>query len=155
MLSEDVPTPLQNGPVLKIAQIIKNVMSSASEAKLIGLFTIAKEMVPLRQALIEMGWTQPKNPVQCNNSTSVGVTNKTIIPRKTKSMDMKFHWLRCRESQKQFRSFWAAGNLNLADYSTKNHPPPIPHFPLTNTRGLIYKFSLQGCVVTHVTSLHV
>ena len=42
MLSEDVPIPLHNGPFLTIAQIIKTVMSSASEAELAGLFTIAK-----------------------------------------------------------------------------------------------------------------
>ena len=42
MLSEDFPIPLHKGPVLTIAQIIKNVMSSAPEAELAGIFTIAK-----------------------------------------------------------------------------------------------------------------
>ena len=42
MLSEDVPIPLHNSLVLTITQIIKNVMSSASEAELTGIFTIAK-----------------------------------------------------------------------------------------------------------------
>ena len=100
MLSEDVPIPLHNGPVFTISQIIKNVMSYASEAELAGLFNIAKEMAPLRQALIKTGWPQPKTHIKCNNSTEVGVTNKTIIPCRTNSTDMKFHWLRCRESQK-------------------------------------------------------
>ena len=115
--------PAHNGPVLTIAQIIKNVMSSAAETELAGLFTITKEMIPLRQALTEMGWPHPRTPIQCDNSTAVGVANETIIPRKTKSMDMNFHWLRCRESQRQFRFFWAAGKLNLGDYPTKKHPP--------------------------------
>ena len=122
MLSEDVLIPLHNGPVLTIAQIIKNVMSSASEAELTGLFIIAKEIIPLYQALIKMVWPQPKTPIQCDNSRAVGVTNKTIIPRKTNSVDMNFHWIRCRESQKKFRYLWAAGKLNLDDYSTNNHP---------------------------------
>ena len=123
MLSEDVPDPAYNGPFLTVAQIIKKIMSSAAEAELAGLFICAKEMVPLRQSLKEMGWPQPKSPIQCNNSPAVGVSNETIIPRKTKSMDMQFHWLRCRYSQNQFRYFWAPGALNLGDYSTKNHPP--------------------------------
>jgi hypothetical protein len=123
MLSENVPVPSYNGPVLTVAQIIKSVMSSAAEAELGGLYICAKEMVPLRQSLIEMGWPQPRSPIQCDNSTAVGVTNQTIIPRKTKSMDMQFHWLRCRDSQGQFRYFWAPGATNLGDYSTKNHPP--------------------------------
>eukprot|EP00804_Cyclotella_cryptica_P003823 CCRYP_018940-RA/>CCRYP_018940-RA protein AED:0.22 eAED:0.22 QI:0/-1/0/1/-1/0/1/0/58 len=37
-------------------------------------------------------------------------------------MDMRFHWLRCRRNQKQFRTYWRAGTTNLADYVTKHHP---------------------------------
>ena len=47
MLSENTPVPSLNGPVLTIAQIIKNVMSSAAEAELSGLFICAKGIVPL------------------------------------------------------------------------------------------------------------
>jgi hypothetical protein len=42
------------------AQIIKFVASSAAEAELAGLYICAKEMVPLRDSLVEMGWPQPK-----------------------------------------------------------------------------------------------
>ena len=93
MLSKDVPVPKYNGPVLTIAQIIKCVISSAAEAELARLYICAKEMVPLRQSLIEMGWPQPRSPIQCDNSTAIVVANETIIPRKTNSMDMQFHWL--------------------------------------------------------------
>ena len=37
-------------------------------------------------------------------------------------MDMRFHWLRDRECQNQFRIYWRPGPLNLADYHTKQHP---------------------------------
>ena len=47
MLSENLPVPSYNGLILTIAQIIRNVMLSAAEAKLAGLFICAKEMVPL------------------------------------------------------------------------------------------------------------
>ena len=56
MLSENNPVPSINGPVLTIAQIIKNVMSSAAEAKLSGLFICAKAMIPLRNTLLKMDW---------------------------------------------------------------------------------------------------
>ena len=52
MLSEDTLVPYINEPVLTIAQIIKNVTSSAAEAKLSGLFICAKAMVPLQNTLI-------------------------------------------------------------------------------------------------------
>ena len=122
-LSEDDPTPAWNGPILSIAAIIKFVMSSAAEAEMGALYITAKELVPLRQTLIEMGWPQSRTPVQTDNSTAVGVVNKTIVPRKMKSMDLRFWWLRCRESQGQYRYYWDSGPKNWADYHTKHHPP--------------------------------
>ena len=55
MLSKNTPVPSLNGPVLTIAQIIKNIMSSASEDELSDLFICPKAMIPLRNTLIEMG----------------------------------------------------------------------------------------------------
>jgi hypothetical protein len=121
-LSEDDPIPRFNGAVLTIATIIKFVMASAAEAELAALFIAAREMVPHRQTLIDMGWPQPRSPVQTDNSTAIGVTNKTIVPKRAKMMDMRLWWLRCRGSQKQFRYYWDAGSKNWADYSTKHHP---------------------------------
>jgi hypothetical protein len=92
-LSEDDPFPRFNGAILSIAQIIKFVMASAAESELAALFVTAQEMIPHRQTLIAMGWPQPKTPIQTDNSTAVGVTNKTIVPRQAKMMDMHFWWL--------------------------------------------------------------
>ncbi len=121
-LSEDVPNPPWNGPVLTIAQIIPFVMTSAAEAELGALYITAKALVSMRQTLVEMGWPQPPTPVQCDNTTAVGVTNKTILPQKLKAMDNRYHWLRCRFAQEQFRFYWDKGANNRGDYSTKNHP---------------------------------
>ena len=127
MISEDTLVPSINGPVLTITQIIKNVTSSAAEAKLSGLFICAKAMVPLRNTLIKVGWPQTSSPIQCKKSTTIGVTNNTMVNKILKSMDMRLWWLRCRDSQDQFRYYWAPGNPNLSDYSTKHHPP-LHHF---------------------------
>jgi hypothetical protein len=87
--SEDEPYQRYNKAILSIAQIIKFVMASASEAELAALFITAREMIPQRQTLIDMGWPQPKSPIQTDNSTAAGVTNKTIVPRRSKMMDMR------------------------------------------------------------------
>ena len=76
--------PSLNGPVLTIAQIIKNIMSSASEAELSDLFICPKAMIPLRNTLTEMGWPQPPSPVQYDDSTATGVTNKTTVNKMLK-----------------------------------------------------------------------
>ncbi len=54
-LMEDDPIPRQHGPVLTLLQIVKFVMASAAEAELAALYHTAREMVPLRNALDEMG----------------------------------------------------------------------------------------------------
>jgi hypothetical protein len=58
-----------------------------------------------------------------DNSTAIGVTNLTIIPQKTKSIDLRLWWLCCRESQQQFRYYWDKGSHDWADNHTKHHPP--------------------------------
>ena len=102
-----------NGAVLNIAQIIKNVMSSAAEAELGGLFINAREAIPARIVLEEMGHKQPPTPIQTDNSTASGVVNSNIQPRRMKAMDMKLHWLRDREAQEQFRIFWKPGKTGV------------------------------------------
>ena len=114
-LSENEPKPKLNGPVLTIEQIIKTVMTSAAEAEIAALYTTAKKMIPLHNTLIEMGWPQPQTPIQTDNSTAVGFTNKKIVNKATKSADMKLWWLRDRESQEQFRYYWATGYENEGD----------------------------------------
>ena len=52
-------------------------MASAAKAELEALFTIAQEMVPLRITLEEIGWPQPKSPIQVDNSTATGYVNNT------------------------------------------------------------------------------
>ena len=76
-----------NGPVLTITQIMRYIVSSAPEAEIemTALFLTAKEMVPFRHTLTEMGWKQPPSPLQSDNSTAVGMANCTLIPHKSKS----------------------------------------------------------------------
>ena len=120
-LSSDITDPLDNGAVLNLAQLIKAVMSSAAEAELAALYINAREAIPQRQCLEEMGHKQPPTPMQTDNTTALGVVNNNIQPKRTKAMDMRFHWLRCREAQHQFRFFWRPGHTNKADYWTKHH----------------------------------
>ena len=117
--------PRWNGPVLTLAQIIKFVIPSASEAELGGIFITAQDMVSTRKMLEEMRCPQPKSTIQTENSATAGVANNTIVPRKLKTMGRRIHWLRCREAQGQFRYYWASGSLDWGNYSTKHHPPSL------------------------------
>ena len=48
--------------------------------------------------------------------------NGKVQPKHTKAINMRFHWLRYRERQEQFRFHWQPGKLNYADSRTKYHP---------------------------------
>ncbi|EJK53767.1 hypothetical protein THAOC_26721 [Thalassiosira oceanica] len=121
-LSSNTVHPPNNGAILTVAKIIKNVMSSAAEAELGALYIMAREAVWIRIILERMGYKQPPTPIQTDNATAEGVINHKVQPKQTKAMDMRFHWLRDRELQKQLRFFWRPGTLNHADYFTKHHP---------------------------------
>jgi hypothetical protein len=121
--SDDDENPRNKGAILTTATIIKAVMSSGAEAELGTLYLNARKAAYLRQILTKMGHPQPRTPIQTDNSTAEGVVNIKIQPKRTKAMDMRFHWLRDREAQGQFRIYWRPGKTDLADYFTKHHPP--------------------------------
>ena len=37
-------------------------------------------------------------------------------------MDIRFHWMRCRDTQEKFKYYWRPGRQNWADYWTKHFP---------------------------------
>lgn len=62
-MSENETFPAPNGAVLTVAQIIKAVMSSAAEAEIAALYINAREAIPMRQLIEEMGHKQPPTPL--------------------------------------------------------------------------------------------
>ena len=139
---------LFNGPVLVLAKVIKNVMSSATEAELGALFMNAQEAVGLRNCLEAMGHPQPATPLKTDNSTANGIVNNTMKQKRSKAIDVRFYWLRDRTQQGQFHIFWEPGKNNLADYFTKHHPPAY-HKQMRPIQTYIEDLSpesLQGCI---------
>ena len=141
-----------NGPVHSLAKIIKNVMTSTAESELGGLFMNCQEAVPIRNTLEELGHKQPPTPTRTDNATAHGIIHGTCKPQKTKSMDMQFHWLKCRRTQRQFKVYWAPGKTNLGDFYTKHHPVKyhrlLRPFILNCAKRILSDRQLQGCAET-------
>jgi hypothetical protein len=97
-------------------------MSSTVEAELGVLFINTKTDISMRQTLVDLGHPQPRTPIQTDNATAHALLTNKILPKALKAMDMRFHWLRCRNEQGQFCYYWRLGTQNLADYFTKHHP---------------------------------
>jgi hypothetical protein len=120
-LSDGTDNAPNNRAILNTSQIIKSVMSLAAKAELGALYLNAREAVPCRTLLYELGHKQPPTPIKTNNSTALGIVTNNILPRRTKAMDMRFWWLRDHDKQDQFRYYWRPGPTNRGDYFTKHH----------------------------------
>jgi hypothetical protein len=136
-----------NGSILNVAAVIKNVVTSAAESEVGACFHNAQSGAPLRVTLAELGHTQPPTPLRTDNSTVFGILNETIKQKRSKSMDMRYHWLTNRVRQKQFDVYWRPGRENIGDYHTKyhlaQHHKDMRHLILHQANSLQV---LRGCV---------
>jgi hypothetical protein len=107
--------------ILNVAAVMKNVVASAAESEVGTCFHNAQSGAPLRVTLTELGHKQPPTPLRTDYSTAFGILNETIKQKRSKAMDMRYHWLTDRVHQKQFDVYWQPGRENLRDYHTKHH----------------------------------
>jgi hypothetical protein len=142
-MSSDIEDSKNNGAVLNITQLIKDVMCLAAEAELGALYINAHKAVPMHQLLAEMGHIQPPMPTQTNNSMAFGVVNSNIHLIEQKPWTWIFYWLSCHEAQQQFRFYWHPSKTNLGNYWMK-HPCAAHHIKNT-TPYLPHRVSSQPC----------
>ena len=116
-------TKEKNVAINTTCEIIKNVMSAASEAECGANFINCKTAYPLWITLEEMGHPKPPTPDQKENSTTEGIMNSTTQQKRSKAMDTRFYWVQDRIKQKQFSVFWKPGSKKFGDYHTKHHAP--------------------------------
>ena len=80
-------------------------MASAAEAEYGALFLNGQATIPIRTTLIDMHHPQPPTPIQVDNSTAEGTANKSIRQKRSKAVDMRFHWIQDRIIQENFNVF--------------------------------------------------
>ncbi len=78
---------------------MKNVMSSATKAELADLYIMAHKAIYIRIILEELGHAQPPTPLQTDNAMADRFINGKVQLKRTKAMDMRFHWLHDWECQ--------------------------------------------------------
>lgn len=86
-----------NTPIHVECKTLRHVVASSAEAETGALFHNAQNIIAFRQALECLGHKQPPTPLKTDNSTACGYVNKNIKIKKSKSWDMRYHWLRDRE----------------------------------------------------------
>ena len=118
-LGNSDPTEI-NGPIMVHSSVIQNVMASIGEAEYAAAFHTAQMAAGLRKTLSDLGYPQPPTYILVDNKVAHGIaSNTTIEPKRTKSIDMQYHWLRDRVQLQEFIVIWRKGMYNLADFFTK------------------------------------
>jgi hypothetical protein len=124
MGNRNQPTRI-NGTISALSTIIPCVVSSAGEAEYAALFTGGQHAAGLRTTLHDMGYPQPPTTILCDNTSAIGLANDTIKQKRSKAIDMRFHWIRDRIRQNQFGIIYIPTKENIADYMTKNLPKEL------------------------------
>lgn len=112
---------INNGAIHIIGRVIKNVVSSAAEVEIAGVYTCAKEAVSIIQTLNEVGHPQLPTEIIIDNQAACNILNKNCKQTRSKAIDMNYYWVRDRIAQNQFKLTRKAGAENLADYFIKAH----------------------------------
>jgi hypothetical protein len=111
-----------NGPIECISTLIPTVVASAAETEYASLFIGGKSLLPLRHTLLDMNCIQPATQIITDNIAAKGIATNTCKQRRSKSMDMRYHWIRDRVELKDFDIVWRPGSESIADYLTKTQP---------------------------------
>lgn len=111
-----------NGAIHAVSSIIPSVVASAAEAEYAALFMLAQEGEYLRRVLGDMGYPQAPTLILCDNQCAVGLATNSLKAKRTKSIDMRYHWIQDRVTQGHFQVVWRRGEHNLADFFTKALP---------------------------------
>ena len=83
-LSNNAEMPPNNGAILNLAHVIKNVMASATEAELAALFINAREAVYIRIILEELGHKQPPTPLRTDKPWQMLWSMEKLNPKEQK-----------------------------------------------------------------------
>ena len=113
-----------NGPLLTLSKVIPNVAAFAGESEYAALFLNAQLGVWLRVVLDALGYPQPATSLLCDNTCAIGLANKSLKPKRSKAILMRYHWIRERVQSGEFVVTWLPGDKNIADFFTKPLPTP-------------------------------
>ena len=115
-------TEVINGPFFCTSKIIPCVVTSAAEAELGAAFYNAQKGAQFRNTLIELGYPQQPTTILVDNTVAEGLANDTVNAKRSKSMDVRFFWLRDRVKKAHFQIKHLMGRWNISDFFTKSLP---------------------------------
>jgi len=137
-----------NSAIAYLSVIISTVVDSATAAEYAAAFIAAQAATPLRLTLKDLGYPQDATPIICDNECAVGIANNSFQQKRSKTIDMRYHWLRDQIKLGNFTINWKPGAINLADFFTKAHPVNH-HLAMRN----VYLNSEEGVLISPISTV--
>ncbi len=85
----------------------------------------------MRNALDALGHTQSASTIVVDNLCARGIAHREVTQRRTKSILLRYHWVRDRVDLGHLVVTWAPAEFNFADPLTK----PVPGYKLKAVRS--------------------
>jgi hypothetical protein len=82
----------------------------------------AQKGAQFRNTLVELGYPQEPTTLLVDNTVAEGLASDTVNAKRSKSMDVRFFWLRDRVQKAQFYMKHLKGRWNISDFFTKSLP---------------------------------
>jgi hypothetical protein len=133
-LSDHNPANL-NASIHAESSRIPVVVASAGEAELASAFGNAKIGHDERTILRNLGYPQPPIPIVCDNECTIGLAHDVVRKKQSKSVNLRWDWLRDCVAQNMFILPNICSLLNPADFLLKPSPSiaimksPLSIFP--------------------------
>ena len=116
---------INENPISFATALQPKTASSTAVAEYIALASAVKELIHIKQLLQELGFSiaLPMN-MEEDNTTCIHIATNPTSPRKTRHIDIRYHFLRDYISNGSIRVRYIPSALQLADILTKPLPRP-------------------------------
>ncbi|KIJ16127.1 hypothetical protein PAXINDRAFT_48622, partial [Paxillus involutus ATCC 200175] len=96
------------------------VALSSTEAEYMALSDCSRQVVWIRSLLSELGYNLKPIPICGDNQGSIFMATNPITEKRSKHIDICYHYVRKVISQKKVEIYFIDGAANPADMFTKN-----------------------------------
>ena len=118
----DDPPSVNNGLLTAQSAVIKVVCSGAAEAEYAALYSVGQTTYFIRLVAEACGYPQTATTIYTDNEVAMGIANRSVKIKRSKSIEKSFHWIRDKVDSGDFIIKWVSSEQNIADYFTKALP---------------------------------
>ena len=118
----------QTGYILKLAggliswnsRAQRTVAHSSMDAEYMALSDCSRQVIWVRTLLTELGFDFESIPICCDNQGAIFVSTNPVTERRSKHIDIRYHYIRDIVEQGLVQVYFIPGEDNPADLFTKN-----------------------------------